>query len=382
MKPDKRYHYRIESDVPLPMPFEGKFKTFPPPDTPTELNFNFGSCIEPTLWVNLEFFQTWIQQNLDFGLFLGDTIYTDLFGDLEHEHAYSQVFSDPYYTDLIRNVPNFWMYDDHEILNDYDSGPDTPYFQLSLRWWRYLFGNKNPDSPSSTGTYYHFEYGNIGFFVLDVRMYRSYNSEPDNSDKTMLGLEQKKELFKWLKANANTKVFKFIASPVPWTAKLLLDDGWRSFLTEREEIINFIDEQNISGVIFLSADVHFPLISLVRTPWLIEYSASPLQSIPLFPSLTVDDAEEIVLSNGLIVRDSLEYVTSVTMSGYAYYYGNIKVNTTEKDGVVEFNLYAYNQVGSAPVTIYSERRSLLDTIPQKINVSLKESSPESSKEEL
>jgi len=83
--------------------FSGTFETFPIPNDPVELNFNFGSCIEPTPWYNMDFFQFWLGQKINFGLFLGDTMYTDLFGDISHEQAYSQVLADPQLGKFLQN---------------------------------------------------------------------------------------------------------------------------------------------------------------------------------------------------------------------------------------------------------------------------------------
>jgi len=365
LEPNTRYIYQIMSNVPLPEISTGKFKTFPLSGQPVDLEFNYGSCIEPTLWGKLDFFQYWIEnQTLDFTLLLGDTIYTDLFGDISHEQAYNQLLIDPYFSRYIRNIPNFWMYDDHEIINDYDQGEANGYYQHSLYWWKYFFGNKNPTIIQGTDVnYFHYEFGNIGFFVLDIRRYRSANTDVDTEKKTMLGSKQKEVLFNWLKDNANSKIFKFIASPVPLTAKLNLSDGWRSFLTEREQIIDFIQDHNISGVVFISADVHFPIITEIRSNWLIDYSASPLYSFPLEPSISLEETSYIQLSNHKIVQDNLLYINSLFTSGYGYYFGNFKVHTTETDGYYEFSLFAYNLFNCKPFAIYTHHRTLSDTLP-------------------
>jgi len=191
---------------------------------------------------------------------------------------------------------------------------------------------------------------------------------PDCEAKTMLGKIQKEALFKWLKQNSKSKIFKFITSPVPWTARLKLVDGWRTYLTEREEIIDFIQVNNITGVVFISADVHFPILSAVRSDWLLEYSVSPLYSIPLEPYMSLEESEVIELPNNKLVTDDLLYVTSLFNSGYAYYFGNFKVHTTETDGFYEFSLYAYNQFFSTPTIIYSINKTLSDTIPDAVPI--------------
>jgi len=89
--------------------------------------------------------------------------------------------------------------------------------------------------------------------MLDGRFYRT---NPFQENPTMLGPAQKKWLLKGLKES--TSVFKVIASPVPWVlgTKGEARDTWNGFRTERAEIFDFLAENNIDGVILLSADRH------------------------------------------------------------------------------------------------------------------------------
>lgn len=104
----------------------------------------------------------------------------------------------------------FFEVDDHELLNDWDRGQSPPYslvcqghqilclsphnifmtscpffsFQAISTWLQYV-GNKNPDpypslSQNSRHYYYTFYYGNVGFFVMDTRSYRSPNRMVSN----------------------------------------------------------------------------------------------------------------------------------------------------------------------------------------------------------
>jgi hypothetical protein len=46
--------------------------------------------------------------------------------------------------DFTRNIPNYFMYDDHEIDNDYCNGTNTELFNNSIGIWDYYLGSKNP----------------------------------------------------------------------------------------------------------------------------------------------------------------------------------------------------------------------------------------------
>jgi len=121
-------------------------------------------------------------------------------------------------------------------------------------------------------------------------------------------------------------------------------------------------------VVFISADVHFPILSSIRSDWLLEYSVSPLYSIPLEPTMSLEESEVLELPNSKLVTDQILYVNSLFTSGYPYYFGNFKVHTTETDGFYEFSLYAYNQYFSTPTIIYSINKTLSDTIPDDVPI--------------
>ncbi len=66
----------------------------------------------------------------------------------------------------------------------------------------------------------------------------------------MLGIGQLNQLLDFLKASNAT--FKLIASPVTWTSNFPNPDTWFGFQFEKKLILDFIQSNNISGVIFLS----------------------------------------------------------------------------------------------------------------------------------
>jgi alkaline phosphatase D len=72
----------------------------------------------------------------------------------------------------------------------------------------------------------------------------------------MLGAEQK-EWFKAALRNSPAK-FKFIATSVP--LRFHGRDSWEGYTTERQELFDFITQNNIKNLIFLSADVHYAAV--------------------------------------------------------------------------------------------------------------------------
>ena len=85
---------------------------------------------------------------------------------------------------------------------------------------------------------------------------RTYRTNPFVEERTMLGPVQKAWLLDSLLASEAT--FKVIASPVAWAegAKPGSRDTWSGFPEEREEILGFIESNDIRGVILLSSDRH------------------------------------------------------------------------------------------------------------------------------
>ena len=72
----------------------------------------------------------------------------------------------------------------------------------------------------------------------------------------MLGPVQKNWLLNTIKNSKGT--FKVLVSPVPWVFKAKGDskDTWNGFKDERNEIFQFLSENNIKGVLLMSADRH------------------------------------------------------------------------------------------------------------------------------
>ena len=68
----------------------------------------------------------------------------------------------------------------------------------------------------------------------------------------MLGKSQKEWLLEEL--SRSDAIFKFIATSVPMAGGG--SDRWDGYPRERTEILGYIRQKNISGVIFLSADLH------------------------------------------------------------------------------------------------------------------------------
>jgi alkaline phosphatase D len=89
----------------------------------------------------------------------------------------------------------------------------------------------------------------------------------------MLGKAQKEWLFEGL--SRSDAIFKFIATSVPMAGGG--KDRWDGYPRERTEILGYIRQKKISGVIFLSADLHCAAITRIpKSNGLRDITAGPL----------------------------------------------------------------------------------------------------------
>ncbi|MBI5764818.1 MAG: alkaline phosphatase D family protein [Planctomycetes bacterium] len=229
----------------------------------------------------------------EFWILAGDTIYSDqAAGDLgiandlsDYRAKYAQNRSDASLQQLSATAPVWVQWDDHEVTNDYDGGDPEPEItpqQISDAYQAFfenqpIRGQGAADDPRRT--YRSFRHGSLAeFYVLDCRQYRSRDAGRDGGGldpygyilgppdpaviarledptRTMLGAAQ----LAWLKQGLSTSTarWKFVLSSVTFTSLLILPyDRWDGYDAERYELLRYIDEQNIEGVVFLSADIH------------------------------------------------------------------------------------------------------------------------------
>lgn len=192
-------------------------------------------------------------------LLLGDNVYID-----DPETPAMQLFhyyrrqSQPEWAKLAKHVPIYSIWDDHDFTtNDGWGGPeiDTPTWKRDV--WKVF--KENWDNPyygggeQNPGCWYDFRIGDVHFIMLDGRYYRE---SPKTDDPSMLGPVQ----MAWLKKTLTEQpaTFTVLCSNVPMAPKVKpgSKDTWDGYDGERQRIYQFIADQQIPGVIILSADRH------------------------------------------------------------------------------------------------------------------------------
>jgi len=198
--------------------------------------------------------------DIDTFLLLGDTTYNDGAQSLgEYRDMWTSSIEREGYLALRRSTSLMATWDDHEVDNNWN--PERIDGGQLTAATRAMFDNlpirrqpANPDRLWKSIRWGH----TVEIFVLDCR------GERKPSTKRMPSAEYVSVAqMDWLKAGlqASPARFKLIMNSVP-IADLpgLFDfagsDRWEGYSTQRDEVVTFIDDNMIEGVVWLAGDIH------------------------------------------------------------------------------------------------------------------------------
>lgn len=235
-----------------------QFRTFPSCGSRACVHVGFGGGAGYTPW-HERMWDTIASRKPHAFLFLGDNVYIDNPSrPAVQEYCYSRRQSRHEFRRFAASTSVYAIWDDHDFTtNDSWGGPEIFEPDWKLPVWRLFCRNWNNPAhgggESRPGCWFSFSLGDVDFFMLDGRFFRT---DPKGTNPTMLGPHQKEWLFDRLRAS--TASFKVLASPVPWAAgtKQGSDDTWDGYSEEREQIFSFIETNKIAGVFLISADRH------------------------------------------------------------------------------------------------------------------------------
>jgi alkaline phosphatase D len=275
LKPATKYFYAVALDGASAMarPYPS-FVTAPEAGKPGKTRVAFSSCtgrygyLTAAIWAEMS-----ARTRFDVLLMLGDNHYADSTAAEPQRRAYYDHRQTLGYAEITRRVPTYAIWDDHDY-GPNDSDASAAGKEISLRTFQQFWANPSYGQSDDPGIYYSFSRGDIDFFMLDSRYYRSANRMVDDGTKTMLGARQ----LAWLKREvlASRGKVKFIACGSEWEKNGHLD-SWTSFARERDEIFGFLTEHDVQGVILLSGDRHFTGAYQIGGR-LIEVTSGPLGS--------------------------------------------------------------------------------------------------------
>lgn len=283
LRPDTRYYYELFVDG-RKEPRLRSFHTFPASGTKAKFQIGFGGGAgynpqHERMWNTIA-----AHKPIAF-LLLGDNVYIDNpTRPGVQRYCYYRRQCRPEFRDFTASTAIYAIWDDHDFTtNDGWGGPEihqpawkTPVWRVFCENWNnpYYAGGEN-----QPGCWFDFSIGDVDFFMLDCRYYRT---TPRAKNPSILGGAQKKWLFEKLKASKGT--FKVLASSVPWAfgTKPGSRDTWEGYKEEREEIFSFLQKNKIQGVFLLSADRHRSDVWKIERPNaydLYEFESSRLTNV-------------------------------------------------------------------------------------------------------
>jgi alkaline phosphatase D len=244
---------------------ELRARTAPAPTDPRPVRIAVAADIDPSPQFETDLISHVIAAEPELLITLGDFPYTDNGVPAvtidEYRQRHIETRTSPRVRALLAAQGLCAIYDDHEVINDWDArraAAQPARAAAGLRAWDEFFPLRRA-APSTRprgaepARYRSWRWGaHVECFLLDCRFYRSANDAPDDARKVMLGATQLAWLAAGLAASAAT--FKVVLTSVPLDFALG-DDAWQSFKTERAAV--FEAARGVRGVLFVSADQHW-----------------------------------------------------------------------------------------------------------------------------
>ncbi len=297
LEPGLTYFYELYiNNAQVKLPYSCSFRT--PPlwqhrSDPPGIRILFGSCayINETKYdrpgtpygADYQIFTAMAATKPDVTLWLGDNVYlreADWNSRSGILHRYTHTRSLPEMQALLANSANYAIWDDHDYgPNDCDRAfwnKELTFEAFKLFWANPRYGMDN----TSRGINSMFSWGDVDVFLLDDRWWRSPDKRK-TGERTILGKEQ----FEWLIDNlaSSTAPFKLVCIGGQVLNSEALFENFSTYPEERKRLIEAIQAENISGVIFLSGDRHHTELSMLHEAGhypIYDITSSPITAGP------------------------------------------------------------------------------------------------------
>lgn len=238
----------------------------------------------------------------DLMVWLGDNVYLrepDWNSKTGIQARYTHSRSNPEMQAFLASTHHYAIWDDHDYgPNDSDRG--FYHKDLTLQTFKDFWANPGYGTSEMEGAITSFQWADADFFLLDNRWYR----DPDNTlkvGKTILGKEQ----LQWLLDNliTSTATFKIVAMGGQFLTTSRRYETYHNngYEEERQLIIDFIHKHAIKNVIFLTGDVHFTEMSMMKTdnkPTIYDLTFSTMSA---GPNKKGNDWENLYRMEGTVV---------------------------------------------------------------------------------
>lgn len=231
-------------------------------------------------------FETMAKERSAFMLWLGDAWYTrevDYYSEWGLWNRASHDRAEPVLQNFLKAMPQLATWDDHDY-GPNDIGSNYILKDASRKVFNSYFCNPS-SGENGQGIYTMTTWGDADIFITDDRWWRSADRTKDsvdgkpNPEKRMLGKQQ----MEWLKNSLlfSSATFKIITVGSQVLNPVSPFDKWRDFPAEYDELMSFLMEYNVTGVLFLTGDRHHSEIIRMERPGtypLYDITVSPLTS--------------------------------------------------------------------------------------------------------
>jgi alkaline phosphatase D len=278
----------------------------------------FGSCGSQDR--PMPILDTALSRKPDLFVWLGDNIYGDTKDMNVLRAKYAQLAAKPEFQRLKNAVPFLATWDDHDYGWN-DSGRHYAFKKQSKDIFMEFWGEA-ADSPrrQHEGIYTSYMYEKNGkrlqvilldnrSFRDDLRLYRGELSHDDRyfypldyypheiKDSTLLGAAQWAWLEQELRKPADLRI---IGSGTQFSIAYNGYEAWANFPHERQRMLDLIKKTRANGVLFITGDVHYAEVSVLREQGLYpiyDVTASGITSTWLFATPNENRIEGPVMDN-------------------------------------------------------------------------------------
>lgn len=267
---------------------------------PPDFSFLFGSCAylndppydrpgEP-YGRGTEIFRFMASSGADFMVWGGDNVYlreADFSSRSGIWYRYAHDRATPDLQPLLAAMHHYATWDDH----DYGPNNANHTFEFkdeSLAVFQAYWANPSWGEPDNPGVYGKFYWGDAVFFMMDSRYHRDEATlDADGSGRRSVWGARQLEWLKQSLLHAKTLrhyAFKFIVTGgqvLQTTADSPPSETHELYRDEREELIDFIERHDLTGIVFLTGDVHHSALYRRRVGdrrFVYELTSSPLTS--------------------------------------------------------------------------------------------------------
>jgi len=294
LDPDTDYRYAVY--VNNRKIAEGGFTTAPISDEKDLFRLAFGSCFHKIGLHNPNLINQILKREPRAMMLIGDIAADDRENNINmHRSDYLLRDVSSPWKNLAENIPLYAAWDDHDYFNNDLSGIPKGFNEADREAVREVW-NQNWNNPENNnpGIYFSTRTGPVEIIMLDTRSLRENGRRGEYG--SYLGMEQ----LNWLKETLKKSEapFKVISSGTMWSDYITPGkDSWGTWDTEaREELYNFIETENITGVLLISGDRHGARGFTIPRPSgfaFYEFEAGSLGGVPGPDAMAEDNSTQL-----------------------------------------------------------------------------------------